>query len=321
MNSARTARLCPGVFFCWMIFALAGCASAPVMRLTDPAFPPYAELTASAFFPQEQYQCGPAALATVLHAAGVEVTPEALAAHMYLPGRSGSLQLELLGATRRQERVPYLLAPQLDAVLHEIAAGNVVLVLQNLGFAWLPVWHYAVVIGFDLAHQEMILRSGREARHIVSVATFERTWARGEHWAMVVAPPGKVPATANELEFISAIAVLETQQRYAAAEQAYTAALQRWPDSNTAAFGLGNSQFGLRAYAQAEHSYRQFLERQPRHAAAWNNLAQTLFAQQRWADAEAAAQTSLDLGGVTATAARATLEEIRQQQAPAHPIE
>ena len=38
----------------------------------------------------------------------------------------------------------------IHSVLPEIAAGNPVLVLQNAGWSWLPVWHYAVVIGYDL---------------------------------------------------------------------------------------------------------------------------------------------------------------------------
>ena len=60
------------------------------------------ELKEVPFFPQEAYQCGPAALATVLVAAGASVTPEALAPQAYLPERHGSLQLELVAATRRR---------------------------------------------------------------------------------------------------------------------------------------------------------------------------------------------------------------------------
>ena len=41
------------------------------------------------------------ALATVLGAAGIGRTPEQLAPQVYLPQRQGSLQVELLGASRR----------------------------------------------------------------------------------------------------------------------------------------------------------------------------------------------------------------------------
>ena len=71
-------------------------------------------------------------------------------------------------------------------------------VLQNLGLGWYPKWHYAVVVDFDLSKGEIILRSGADARHIVSMQLFERTWQRGDFWAMVSMPPGRLPHTARE---------------------------------------------------------------------------------------------------------------------------
>ena len=67
------------------------------------------ELQNVPFFPQKAYQCGPAALATVLAASGIEVTPGELEPKIYLPQRRGSLQLELLAASRRYERLPYVI--------------------------------------------------------------------------------------------------------------------------------------------------------------------------------------------------------------------
>ena len=170
---------------------LAGCATPQTDRLLESAtaFPRPVELTAVPFFPQEAYQCGPAALATVLNGSGLNVTPEELTPQVYLPERQGSLQFELLAAARRHGRVPYVLRPQLEAITTEIASGNPVLVLQNLGISAMPFWHYAVVVGFDLARAEVVLRSGREHRHVTSLRTFEHTWRRGDYWAVVVLPP------------------------------------------------------------------------------------------------------------------------------------
>jgi len=71
----------------------------------------------------------------------------------------------------------------------EIAAGHPVIVLQNLAFDWYPVWHYAVAVGYDLDAQEITLRSGRERRLQLPLGTFEDTWRRGGHWAMLALPP------------------------------------------------------------------------------------------------------------------------------------
>ena len=67
---------------------------------------PHVQLSSVPFYPQEAYQCGPAALAGVLGAAGVAATPSSLAPQVYLPGRQGSLQLELMAASRRAGRIP-----------------------------------------------------------------------------------------------------------------------------------------------------------------------------------------------------------------------
>src|SRR3954465_11999642 len=93
-----------------VLIGISGCASVPVPEYGHdlPASrAEQAELTAAPFFPQEDYQCGPAALATLLQSAGIDRTPAQLVEQIYLPQRQGSLQLELLGATRRAGAVPY----------------------------------------------------------------------------------------------------------------------------------------------------------------------------------------------------------------------
>lgn len=311
MKPCVTARPCSGGFILAILLTLAGCASLPPVEIADRGFPRQFELTTTAFFPQEEFQCGPAALATVLGSAQANVSPEALVSEIYLPERQGALQAELIGAVRRQNRVPYVLAPEITMLMREVVAGHPVLVLQNLGLSWLPQWHYAVVVGFDLDQQTLVLRSGTEMRHVVNLSVFERTWARAQHWALVVTTSDEVPATATERSFIEAVAVLESQRRYSAAIHAYQAALQRWPNSVVARFGLANSAFGQRDLPRAEREYRALLVQLPGNAAAWNNLALVLLGQRRCAEAEEAAQQAVKLGDAIQSAARSTLAEIR----------
>lgn len=299
---------------------LAGCATPPqTARLAArPAdLPARVELAHVPFFPQDAYQCGPAALATVLAAAGVPATPEALVPQVYLPARRGSLQLELMAAARRHGTVPYVLAPSLESLLAEVAAGHPVLVLQNLALAWYPKWHYAVIVGYDLDRAELILRSGRERRHVVPLALFERTWRRGEHWALVALPPGRVPRTAEETRYLQSVAALERLGRNEPAARAYEAALARWPRSLGALLGLGNSRYAAGDLAAAERAYRAAADADPASGAAYNNLAQALADQGRLAEAEAAARRAVALGGPLAETFRATLAEIRARRGDA----
>lgn len=294
------------------IVLLAGCATPQVSALLarpPAALPPRAELAATPFFPQEKYQCGPAALATALVHAGVAVSPEALVPQVYLPAREGSLQAEMLAATRRHGLIAYPLAPRFEAVLLEVAAGNPVIVLQNLAFAFAPVWHYAVVVGYDRDREEIILRSGTTRRLAMTLSTFERTWARGNHWAMVALPPDRLPATAVETDHVAAAAALERVSP-AAAQQAYAAALARWPANLLARIGSGNSAYALGELAAAESAYHRATLDHPEAADAWNNLAQVRFERGRKPEALDAAHRAVALGGPRLAQYRTTLQSI-----------
>lgn len=262
------------------------------------------------FFPQELHHCGPAALAGALGAAGVTVTPEALAPQVYLPGREGSLQLELVAAARGAGRIAYVLEPSLEAALREVAAGRPVLVLQNLGLSWYPRWHYALLIGYDLEAGSVTLHSGTTHDYLTALDTFDRTWARAGRWALLVLPPDTLPATARELPYLEAAAALERSDA-AAAEIAYGTALARWPTSLPALLGLGNARYAQGDLSGAEQAFAAAVAAHPEAAVAHNNHAHVLGRLGRKAEALAAARRAVELAGDSLPAARRTLEELQ----------
>jgi Peptidase_C39 like family/Tetratricopeptide repeat len=313
------ARCLVGVF----LLCLVACATPPQTRLmlaSPPAsLPKHAELAGVPYFAQDAYQCGPASLAMTLSAEGIAVTPEALKPELYLPDRHGSLQVEMLAATRRHGAVAYQLAPELNDVLHEVAAGTPVVVLQNLGFAWYPVWHYAVVVGYDLNNAEVILRSGPEQRQLLPMRTFEYTWARSGYWAMVALPPGRIPETAEENSFIAAVSALEKIGDPERVQRTYIAALGRWPGNLSAQIGVGNTAYLLHDLVQAEDAFRQATLDHPDSVAAFNNLAQTLADQKRYPEALEAARRAVSLGGPLAETAQQTLADIEHKMKDSPP--
>jgi len=304
------ARLLAGV----LVLTLGACATPPQTRalLDSPSrlLPEHIELTEVPFFAQEDFQCGPAALAMSLGAAGMVTTPDELTPEVYLPGRKGSLQVEMLAASRRHGAVAYQLAPQMNDVLSEVAAGTPVVVLQNLALSWYPVWHYAVVIGYDLRKQEILLRSGRERRQVMPFATFENTWARSEYWAMTATAPERIPQTANADSYVAAISALEKIGSPERVHTAYLAALQRWPKHLLAQIGVGNSAYNMKNISKAETAFRLAVQDHPDSVAALNNLAQTLIDQKRYAEALPFARQAAVLGGPMSGIAKATLGEI-----------
>ena len=254
---------------------LAGCAA--THRLPDPELPSAPiELTTTPFHPQESYQCGPAALATVLQTAGVDVSPEALVEQVWLPERRGSLQIELVAATRRHGRVAYTIVPEFEALIAELEAGRPVLVMQNLGLNLIPLWHFAVVIGFEPENKTVLLRSGTTERETMRLNRFLRSWQRAEYWAMVALEPGQLPATPDRRRYLSAVADLEHRGATHAAARSYQAWLDQHPDDPIALFGNANSLAAAGDNDGAEAVLRHLLAQRPDDAAAMNNLAQVM---------------------------------------------
>lgn len=274
--------------------------------------PPRAERADTPFFPQTEYECGPAALATALGAAGIAVRPEDLTEQVYLPARRGSLQLEMLATARRRGALAVRLPGTLDALLHELAAGRPVVVLQNLSLPIAPRWHYAVVVGYDLAARELMLRSGTTERQALGLTPFEHTWARGGHWAFVAVPPGELPVSASEEEVTAASVAFERVAVPADARRAYEVALARWPANLTLAMGVGNSRYAAGDVGGAAQAFEAAAQRHD-SAAAWINLAELRLEQGRRDAAEAAARRAVARGAAEpgfAAAAAQTLDKV-----------
>jgi len=262
-----------------LVLCLSGCAGIPESASYLPNRNVAIELTETPFFPQDDYQCGPAALATVLNASGIEISPEELVPKIYIPGKKGSLQVELLAATRTSGRLPYRLDSSLADIVGELEAGRPVVVLQNLGVSMIPRWHYAVVVGVNGMDKTVVLRSGVDQRRITPITLFLRTWARGDFWAMTVLRPGELPANVDRQRYLATVADLEQVGMLEEAEVAWRAALQQWPDNSLARFGLGNTLLSLNRPSEAERIYRELIAARPDLVAVRNNLAMALHRQ------------------------------------------
>jgi hypothetical protein len=278
----------------FLLACLAGCAvQTAALRDAPPAdLPASVELARTPFFQQTQWQCGPAALATALGAVGIEADPSALAAQVFLPARAGSLQTEMLAGARRQGAVATRIPGTLAALLREVAAGHVVVVLQNLGLGLAPLWHYAVVVGYDLPAGELLMRSGTTQRDRVAMRTFEHTWARSQHWAFVALPLGQWPATATAGAAAEAAIGFERSATPAQALRVYESALARWPGSLPLAIGLGTAAHAVGDKPRAMEVFRRAGE-QHGSGAAWLNLAEVLMGVGQRNEAIAAAQRAL----------------------------
>lgn len=299
------------LLLCCAGVVLSSCAglNKPLVLEKAGGVPPRVEFETVPFYPQKEYQCGPAALAMSLEWSGLPISPEDLTAEVFTPSRKGSLQTAMISAARRHGRIAYVLQG-LDDMFSEVAAGHPVIILQNLGLSWYPVWHYAVVVGYDLPEKVVVLRSGDIARKIMPLGVFEKTWARSNYWGLLILRSDQLPFTAKEDLFLSAVLGLEKARQYGVAIHGYHTALTRWPENLTALIGIGNCHYALKELKNAETAYRETIRLHPKAGPAYNNLAQILFEQGRKPEALAAARKAVSVGGPLSSVYQKTLDEI-----------
>ncbi len=276
-----------GLFFV-LLFFLAGCSA------MQPKFAPASQSLRLdvPFVEQELAYCGPAALSSVLQFYGREASLDSLVSRVYLPGRKGSLALEMTAASRRYELLPYPVDASLGSLLAELDAGHPVLVLQNLGFNWWPQWHYALLVGYERGGEKLLLHSGTNPYYEISAGTFMRTWARSDYWGLILTPPDQIPAGAEAVTYLKTLEQMRETRSLTDDKMltALTQAATRWAESSAAQFALANHLLGAGRYREASEYFLRGIGIRPDSALAWNNLAYSLQAQR----CDASAKTAID---------------------------
>ena len=100
---------CLSLLLGFIVAALCGCSALQRTQMPPrPAIGPGGyELVGVPFYPQTAYQCGPATLAMALTYQGLSITPEELKSQVFTPALKGSLQMDMVGATRRHGKIAY----------------------------------------------------------------------------------------------------------------------------------------------------------------------------------------------------------------------
>lgn len=283
-----------------LLFVLLASSCAATARQTEsvlaapPEIPEAQEIQNISFIRQSDNYCGPATLTMAMNWAGKNISVQQVADEVYTAGKKGSLQMDLIGSSRRQGLVAIPIQG-MNALLQEVAAGHPVIILENLAFSWFPRWHYALVTGYDLKVPEVIMHSGADRSKHWSMRKFERSWVYGNYWGLVVLPLTKLAASADDLAHATAAAALEQLGKNAEAEIVYANILKKWPASLPALIGMGNTTFARGDFAAATAFLRVATQRFKNSAVAWHNRAIAEGAARRKSAARSSAQKAIRL--------------------------
>ena len=136
------------------------------------------------FFPQEDYQCGPASLAAVLNYWGVSATPEEVASAIYSQSAKGTLNIDMVlyAHSRGLEASQYSGGP--DDLKKKIDSGKPLIVLVDYGFSIVQANHFMVVIGYN--EHGMIVNSGRHEKKFIPAKDFLKPWEKTKFWTLLI---------------------------------------------------------------------------------------------------------------------------------------
>lgn len=246
------------------------------------------------FIKQEINHCGPASLGMVLKFHERDINLDELTQQMYTPGSKGTFSMDFITSVRRQGMLGIAIN-DLKSLLLEISSGHPVIVFQNLGFSSMPNWHYAVALGYDLSGPDLILHSGKNKFLKTDMRMFERSWSMANHWALVVLPPGKLAASADDLEHVEGISGLEKIGNLDAARKSYEVVLKKWPQSLPALIGMGNVLYSKKDFSGSLRYLTEATRFHPDSAMAWHNLATAQGAAGLYKDARVSSKKALTL--------------------------
>jgi tetratricopeptide (TPR) repeat protein len=131
---------------------------------------------------------------------------------------------------------------------------------------------------------------------------------------MVTVPPERIPATATEAAWLTAVAAMGRVAAPRTMQTAYTTFLRRWPDNLAANIGAAQAHYAMGALSDSEALLRRAAELHPQSVAVMNNLAQTLSDEGRNDEALQLIDRALAVDSPYADTARETRDVIVQRR-------
>lgn len=180
-------------WLCCLAAMLSGCITAD-QRLggtdRDPS-PRALYIQQVPFYPQRQYECGPASMAAVMNFWGRSVTPEQIGEQIYRPKLRGTLSIDLWQYAKAQHFLASIHRGSWDFLEQQMSRKRPIIAFLNLGFRQVPIGHFLVVVGLDPGERSVIVYSGGDRNLHIPYDRFEAAWEKTNYWALLVEPEAK----------------------------------------------------------------------------------------------------------------------------------
>jgi ABC-type bacteriocin/lantibiotic exporter with double-glycine peptidase domain len=139
------------------------------------------------FFPQEEFQCGPASLAGVLNYYGLRISPAEIAAEVFSRSARGTLDMDMVFYAQRKGMKAEQYAGSFEDLQSSVDSRRPLIVLIDQGFWVYQNHHFMVVVGYDKGG--IVVNSGKEENKFISLDSFLKTWEKTKFWTLRITPP------------------------------------------------------------------------------------------------------------------------------------
>lgn len=136
------------------------------------------------FYPQEDFQCGPASLAAVLNYWGIPVTPEQVAKDIYSNSAKGTLNIDMLLYAQSRGLTASQYPGGLNDLREKIDLGEPLIVLVDYGVSIIQANHFMVVVGYN--ERGVVANSGRDEMKFIPVEDFLKSWEKTKFWTLLI---------------------------------------------------------------------------------------------------------------------------------------
>jgi len=140
------------------------------------------------FFAQDEYMCGPAALASVIGFHGRSEGMEAVAKEVYSAKLKGTLPMDLLLYAKSKGFEAKYYKGSIEGLKESLERGEPLILFLNLGYSFYPVGHYVVAVGMDEAAGVVFAHSGMHREEAFTVGELEKSWSKTGYSTLLVRP-------------------------------------------------------------------------------------------------------------------------------------
>ncbi len=161
------------------LFLLCSCSSVYIQLESKPII-----IQDVPFYPQEDFQCGPASLAGVLNYWGVNVEPSEIADKIYSSSARGTLTIDMLLYAKGKGLYSLHYSGSWEDLKEKIKNGYPLVVLVDYGFFVYQANHFMVVVGFS--DEGVVVNSGKKRHEFIEKERFLDIWEKTGYWTLLI---------------------------------------------------------------------------------------------------------------------------------------